>query len=286
MTIPTFTMRQLLEAGVHFGHHTRRWNPKMEEFIFGDRNKIHIINLEKTMPMLYNALEIIHEIAKKGGKILFVGTKRSASEIIASSAINCGQFYVNHRWLGGMLTNWETVSKSINRLKELESKIESGEINNLTKKERLNIERSKEKLELNLGGIKNMPDLPNAIFVIDINKEAIAVQEAKKLNIPVIAICDTNTDPTNIDYPVPGNDDAVRSISLYCDLIGSSILSGMEENLSESGVDIGNADLNVVENLPDDNEIEAIKESDQRETDETGNNKNFDKSLENNSDTN
>ncbi|MDC3063479.1 30S ribosomal protein S2 [Alphaproteobacteria bacterium] len=286
MTIPTFTMRQLLEAGIHFGHHTRRWNPKMEEFIFGDRNNIHIINLEKTVPMLHTALEIIHEIAKKGGKILFVGTKRSASEIVASSALNCGQFYVNHRWLGGMLTNWETVSKSIKRLKELESKIESGEINNLTKKEKLNIERSKEKLELNLGGIKNMPDLPDAIFVVDINKEAIAVQEAKKLNIPVIAICDTNTDPSNIDYPVPGNDDAVRSISLYCDLIGSAILSGMEENLTESGIDIGEEDLNVDEDLPDDSEIESMQDANQKETDETGNDKKVDESLENSSNSN
>ena len=283
MTIPTFTMRQLLEAGIHFGHHTRRWNPKMEEFIFGDRNKIHIINLEKTVPMLYNALEIIHEIAKKDGKILFVGTKRSASEIIASSAINCGQFYVNHRWLGGMLTNWETVSKSIKRLKDLESKIESGEINSLTKKEKLNIERSKDKLELNLGGIKNMPRLPDAIFVIDINKEAIAVQEAKKLNIPVIAICDTNTDPSNIDYPIPGNDDAVRSISLYCDLIGSAILSGMEENLAESGVDIGNAEVSVDEELPSDKEIEKINTTDSIETDQVKNNKNINLDLENNS---
>ena len=283
MTIPTFTMTQLLEAGIHFGHHTRRWNPKMEEFIFGDRNKIHIIDLEKTVPMLYNALEIIHEIAKKGGKILFVGTKRSASDIIASSAINCGQFYVNHRWLGGMLTNWETVSKSIKRLKDLESKIESGEINSLTKKEKLNIEKSKEKLELNLGGIKNMPDLPDAIFVIDINKEAIAVQEAKKLNIPVIAICDTNTDPSNIDYPVPGNDDAVRSISLYCDLIGSAILSGMEENLTESGVDVGNAEANVDEDIPSDKEIDAIHNADKKESVENENDQNLDKDIENTS---
>ncbi len=260
MTIPTFTMRQLLEAGIHFGHHTRRWNPKMDEFIFGERNKIHIINLEKTVPMLYTALETIHEIAKKGGKILFVGTKRSASEIIASSAINCGQYYVNHRWLGGMLTNWETVSKSIKRLKELESKIDSGEINSLTKKERLNIERSKDKLELNLGGIKNMPNIPDAIFVIDINKEAIAVQEAKKLNIPVVAVCDTNTDPHKVDFPIPGNDDAVRSISLYCDLIGSAILSGMEENLAESGVDVGNSEENTIEELP--NEVELVNEVD------------------------
>ena len=286
MTIPTFTMRQLLEAGIHFGHHTRRWNPKMEEFIFGERNKIHIIDLEKTVPMLHTALETIHQIAKKGGKILFVGTKRSASEIIASSAINCGQFYVNHRWLGGMLTNWETVSKSIKRLKELESKIESGEINNLTKKEKLNIERSKEKLELNLGGIKNMPTLPDAIFVIDINKEAIAVQEARKLNIPVIAICDTNTDPNYIDYPIPGNDDAVRSISLYCDLIGSAILGGMEENLTESGVDIGNADINVDEDIPSDKELELSVDTDESKSIENEKNKDSNKDLENNPDSN
>ena len=184
-----------------------------------------------------------------------------------------------------MLTNWETVSKSIKRLKDLESKIESGEINNLTKKEKLNIERSKEKLELNLGGIKNMPDLPDAIFVVDINKEAIAVQEAKKLNIPVIAICDTNTDPSNIDYPVPGNDDAVRSISLYCDLIGSAILSGMEENLSESGVDIGNDDVYTNEDLPSDKEIETIGDLDQKELDENDNEK-VNKDLENNSEIN
>ena len=286
MTIPTFTMRQLLEAGIHFGHHTRRWNPKMEEFIFGERNKIHIIDLEKTVPMLHTALETIHQIAKKGGKILFVGTKRSASEIIASSAINCGQFYVNHRWLGGMLTNWETVSKSIKRLKELEGKIESGEINNLTKKEKLNIERSKEKLELNLGGIKNMPTLPDAIFVIDINKEAIAVQEARKLNIPVIAICDTNTDPNYIDYPIPGNDDAVRSISLYCDLIGSAILGGMEENLTESGVDIGNADINVDEDIPSDKELELLVDTDGSKSIENEKNKDTNKDLENNPDSN
>ncbi len=286
MTIPTFTMRQLLEAGIHFGHHTRRWNPKMEEFIFGERNNIHIIDLEKTVPMLYSALETIHEIAKKGGKILFVGTKRSASEIIASSAVNCGQFYVNHRWLGGMLTNWETVSKSIKRLKDLESKIETGEINNLTKKEKLNIERSKEKLELNLGGIKNMPGLPDAIFVIDTNKESIAVQEAKKLNIPVIAICDTNSNPNNIDFPIPGNDDAVRSISLFCDLFGSAILSGMEEYLAESGVDIGKAETPSEEEIPSDHEIEAIAEADAEESSENENIKNLNNDLENNTGSN
>jgi small subunit ribosomal protein S2 len=215
MTLPTFTMRQLLEAGVHFGHHTRRWNPKMAPYIFGKRNNIHIINLEQTVPMLNEALEAVKSIAKNGGKFLFVGTKRSASDLIAQAATNCGQYYVNHRWLGGMLTNWETVSKSIKKLKNLEDRISSGEINNLTKKERLNIERQKEKLDLTLGGIKDMNGIPDALFVIDTNKEAIAVLEANNLNIPVIAICDTNTNPSNVDYPIPGNDDALRAISLY-----------------------------------------------------------------------
>ena len=242
MTTPTFTMRQLLEAGVHFGHHTRRWNPKMEPYIFGKRNNIHIINLEKTVPMLYEALEAIQSIAKNGGKFLFVGTKRSASELIAQAAINCGQYYVNHRWLGGMLTNWETVSKSIKKLKNLEERIESGEINSLTKKEKLNIERQKEKLDLTLGGIKNMNGIPDAMFIIDTSKEAIAVLEANNLNIPVIAICDSNTNPSGVDYPIPGNDDALRAISLYCDLVAASVLTGLESNLEQSGVDIGEAE--------------------------------------------
>ena len=242
MTTPTFTMRQLLEAGVHFGHHTRRWNPKMEPYIFGKRNNIHIINLEKTVPMLYEALEAIQSIAKNGGKFLFVGTKRSASELIAQAAINCGQYYVNHRWLGGMLTNWETVSKSIKKLKNLEERIESGEINSLTKKEKLNIERQKEKLDLTLGGIKNMNGVPDAMFIIDTGKEAIAVLAANNLNIPVIAICDSNTNPSGVDYPIPGNDDALRAISLYCDLVAASVLKGLESNLEQSGVDIGEAE--------------------------------------------
>ena len=241
MSSPTFTMRQLLEAGVHFGHHTRRWNPKMEPYIFGKRNNIHIINLEKTVPMLYEALEAIQSIAKNGGKFLFVGTKRSASDLIAQAATNCGQYYVNHRWLGGMLTNWETVSKSIKKLKNLEERITSGEINSLTKKERLNIERQKEKLDLTLGGIKNMDGIPDAIFIIDTNKESIAVLEANNLNIPVIAICDSNTNPSGVDYPIPGNDDALRAISLYCDLVAASVLKGLESNLEQSGIDIGEA---------------------------------------------
>jgi small subunit ribosomal protein S2 len=245
-------MRQLLEAGVHFGHHTRRWNPKMAPYIFGKRNSIHIINLEKTVPMLHEALEAIQSIAKNGGKFLFVGTKRSASDLIAQAATNCGQYYVNHRWLGGMLTNWETVSKSIKKLKNLEDRISSGEINNLTKKERLNIERQKEKLDLTLGGIKDMNGIPDALFVIDTNKEAIAVLEANNLNIPVIAICDTNTNPSNVDYPIPGNDDALRAISLYCDLIAASVLKGLETNLEESGVDIGETKDLAEEKIIDD----------------------------------
>ena len=256
MSLPTFTMRQLLEAGVHFGHHTRRWNPKMEPYIFGKRNSIHIINLEKTVPMLYEALEAIQSIAKNGGKFLFVGTKRSASDLIAQAATNCGQYYVNHRWLGGMLTNWETVSKSIKKLKNLEERISSGEINNLTKKERLNIERQKEKLDLTLGGIKNMNGIPDALFIIDTNKEAIAVLEANNLNIPVIAICDTNTNPSGVDYPIPGNDDALRAISLYCDLIAASVLKGLESNLEESGVDIGESQDFAEEKIMDDASIE------------------------------
>ena len=255
MSTPTFTMRQLLEAGVHFGHHTRRWNPKMEPYIFGKRNNIHILNLEKTVPMLYEALEAISSIAKNGGKFLFVGTKRSASELIAQAAINCGQYYVNHRWLGGMLTNWETVSKSIQKLKGLEERIDSGEINNLTKKEKLNIERQKEKLDLTLGGIKNMNDIPDAIFIIDTNKEAIAVLEANNLNIPVIAVCDSNSNPSGVDFPIPGNDDALRAISLYCDLVAASVLKGLESNLELSGIDVG-----ASEDLKEDNILVKTEE--------------------------
>ena len=259
MSLPTFTMRQLLEAGVHFGHHTRRWNPKMEPYIFGKRNNIHIINLEKTVPMLNEALDAVQSIAKNGGKFLFVGTKRSASDIIAKAATNCGQYFVNHRWLGGMLTNWETVSKSINKLKNLEDRISSGEINNLTKKERLNIERQKEKLDLTLGGIKNMNGIPDALFIIDTNKEAIAVLEANNLNIPVIAICDTNTNPLGVDYPIPGNDDALRAISLYCDLVAASVLKGLESNLEDSGIDIGESQNLAEEKIIDDVSVEDAK---------------------------
>jgi small subunit ribosomal protein S2 len=253
-------MRQLLEAGVHFGHHTRRWNPKMAPYIFGKRNNIHIINLEKTVPMLYEALDAIQSIAKNGGKFLFVGTKRSASDLIAQAATNCGQYYVNHRWLGGMLTNWETVSNSIKKLKSLEERIETGEINSLTKKERLQIERQKEKLDLNLGGIKNMNGIPDAMFIIDTNKESIAIQEANNLNIPVFAICDTNSNPSGVNYPIPGNDDALRAISLYCDLVAASILKGLESNLEQSGVDVGESEVIAEESLIQDIDQNNIAE--------------------------
>jgi len=261
MSYPTFTMRQLLEAGVHFGHHTRRWNPKMAPYIFGKRNNIHIINLEKTVPMLYEALDAIQSIAKNGGKFLFVGTKRSASDLIAQAATNCGQYYVNHRWLGGMLTNWETVSNSIKKLKSLEERIETGEVNSLTKKERLQIERQKEKLDLNLGGIKNMNGIPDAMFIVDTNKESIAILEANNLNIPVIAICDTNSNPSGVDYPIPGNDDALRAISLYCDLVAASVLKGLESNLEQSGVDVGESEIIAEESLVQ--EIDQVDTSDE-----------------------
>lgn len=199
--------------------------------------------------MLYEALDAIQSIAKNGGKFLFVGTKRSASDLIAQAATNCGQYYVNHRWLGGMLTNWETVSNSIKKLKNLEERIETGEINSLTKKERLQVERQKEKLDLNLGGIKNMNGTPDAMFIVDTNKESIAILEANNLNIPVFAICDTNSNPSGVNYPIPGNDDALRAISLYCDLVAASILKGLESNLEQSGVDVGESEVLVEESL-------------------------------------
>ena len=227
MSIPTFTMRQLLEAGVHFGHHTRRWNPKMDPYIFGKRNNIHIINLEKTVPMLYEALDAIQSIAKNGGKFLFVGTKRSASELIAQAAINCGQYYVNHRWLGGTLTNWNTISASIKRLRKLEQMLSGSGAESFTKKERLMLSREHDKLELALGGIKDMGGVPDLMFVIDTNKEKNAVDEARRLKIPVVAILDSNCNPDLIDHPIPGNDDASRAISLYCDLIAKAALDGI-----------------------------------------------------------
>ena len=239
MPLPSFTMRQLLEAGVHFGHHTRRWNPKMERFIFGSRNNIHILDLQQTVPMLYQALEITSQTAARGGRVLFVGTKPAAAETVAEAARSCGQYFVNHRWLGGMMTNWSTVSQSIRRLRELEERLGGNDVHSLTKKETLQLTRELEKLERTLGGIKEMGGLPDLLFVIDTNKEAIAVAEANVLGIPVIAVVDSNASPDGVDYPVPGNDDALRAISLYCDLIAGSVLDGLKTEMIREGKDLG-----------------------------------------------
>jgi len=249
MATPTFTMRQLLEAGVHFGHSTRRWNPKMEGFIFGTRNGVHIIDLEQTVPMLHRALEAVRDVAAGGGRVLFVGTKRQASEVVADAAQRCGQYYVNHRWLGGMLTNWKTISNSIRRLRDLEKQLE-GETHGLTKKELLRLTRERDKLDRALGGIKEMGALPDVLFVVDTNKEAIAVKEANKLNIPVVAVLDSNSDPEGVTFPVPGNDDAMRAITLYCELTRDAVLDGLQEEMMKTAPDAGEAIEAPVEALP------------------------------------
>ncbi len=242
MALPDFSMRQLLEAGAHFGHQTHRWNPKMERYIFGSRANIHIIDLSQTMPLLHQALVKVREVAASGGRVLFVGTKRQASEPVATAARRCAQYYVNHRWLGGTLTNWRTISASIARLRELEAVLENPESSGRLKKELLKLTRDRDKLELSLGGIKDMGGIPDLMFVIDTNKEAIAIQEARKLNIPVVAILDTNCDPEGITYPIPGNDDAARALQLYCDLVADSVLDGLTEGQAALGVDIGAAE--------------------------------------------
>ncbi|MDA0786276.1 MAG: 30S ribosomal protein S2 [Proteobacteria bacterium] len=242
MAVPTFTMRQLLEAGVHFGHNTRRWNPKMEPFIFGVRNGIHIIDLQQSVPMLYAALNAARTVASEGGRVLFVGTKRAASDIVAESARKCGQYYVNQRWLGGMLTNWTTISQSIKTLRELEEQLSGESALGLTKKETLQLTRKRDKLEMALGGIKEMGGRPDLVVVIDTNKEELAIKEAKKLGIPVVGVCDTNSDPSDIDLPIPGNDDAMRAIQLYCDLFTGAVIDGLQQDMAASGIDIGEAE--------------------------------------------
>ena len=227
MALPDVTMRQLLEAGVHFGHQTHRWNPKMAPFIYGSRNNIHIIDLTQTVPLLHQALLTVSDVVAKGGRVLFVGTKRQASEAVADAAKSCAQYFVNHRWLGGTLTNWRTISNSIKRLKSLEEMLQ-GETHGLTKKELLQLTREKDKLERSLGGIKDMGALPDLMFVIDTNKEAIAIAEARKLHMPVVAVVDSNCDPDGISHPIPGNDDAGRAITLYCDLIARAAIDGIE----------------------------------------------------------
>ena len=246
MTIPSFTLRQLLEAGVHFGHHTRRWNPKMAPFIFGVRNNIHIMNLEDTVPLLSQALNAIRDVAASGGRILFVGTKKSCSDVIAETARSCGQYYVNHRWLGGMMTNFSTVSNSIQRLKDIDERLASEEINALSKKEVLKMTRDRDKLNNSLGGIRDMGGLPDMLFVIDTIKDSIAISEAKTLNIPVVAVLDSNSNPDGIDYPIPGNDDALRAVTLYCNLVSESILDGLQAEMLKHGKEI-----DQVEKLPE-----------------------------------
>ncbi|WP_088342519.1 MULTISPECIES: 30S ribosomal protein S2 [Rhodomicrobium] len=239
MALPQFTMRQLLEAGVHFGHQTHRWNPKMERYLFGDRNKIHIIDLAQTVPLLHQALVAVSDIVARGGRVLFVATKRAASDVIADAAKRSAQYYVNHRWLGGMLTNWKTITNSIKRLRQLDEMLSSGTAHGFTKKELLQLTRERDKLEQALGGIRDMGGLPDMMFIIDTNKESIAVAEAKKLGIPVIAVVDSNSNPDGIDFLVPGNDDAGRAITLYCDLIARAAIDGIERGASRGGADLG-----------------------------------------------
>jgi len=233
MALPEISLRQLLEAGVHFGHQTHRWNPRMEPYIFGERNGIHILDLTQTVPLLDAALNAIRDTVARGGRILFVGTKRQAAQALSEAAEQCAQYYMNHRWLGGTLTNWKTVSGSISRLKKLDEQLDA-EVSGFTKKERLNLERERAKLQASLGGIREMGGLPDMLFVIDTNKEDLAILEARKLNIPVVAVLDSNSDPVGVDYPIPGNDDAARAIALYCDLAARAALEGMAAQMGQS----------------------------------------------------
>ncbi len=250
MALPDFTMRQLLEAGVHFGHQAHRWNPKMGEYIFGTRNNIHIIDLAQSVPMLHRALQAISDTVAKGGRILFVGTKRQAQDAISEAAKKSAQYYVNSRWLGGTLTNWKTISGSIARLRKLEEMLASNEAGGYTKKERLDLQRERNRLDRSLGGIKDMGGLPDLLFVIDTNKEDIAIKEARRLNLPVAAVVDTNCNPDGITYVIPGNDDASRAVSLYCDLVAKAAIDGISRSQGERGIDIGAAAEPIIEPLP------------------------------------
>ena len=261
MALPEFTMRQLLEAGVHFGHQTRRWNPKMAPYIFGVRNGVHILDLQQTVPMFHQAISALRETAAGGGRVLFVGTKRQASEPVAEAARRSGQYYVNHRWLGGMMTNWKAVSGSIKTLINLEEQLADENLG-LTKKEILNLTRRRDKLDRALGGIKDMGGVPDILVVIDTNKEDIAVMEARKLGIPVIAVVDSNCDPELISYPIPGNDDAIRAVNFYCDLFSRAIIDGLQQELASTGVDIGESEEVLVEDslIEDSNSDTVLKE--------------------------
>src|SRR3989440_8450933 len=250
MALPDYSMRQLLEAGVHFGHQAHRWNPKMSEYIFGVRNNIHILDLAQTVPMMHRALQAVSDTVAKGGRILFVGTKRQAQDAIAAAAKKSAQYYVNSRWLGGTLTNWKTISQSISRLRKLEEMLASGDAQGYTKKERLTLQRERDKLDRALGGIKDMGGLPDLLFVIDTNKEDIAVKEARRLGLQVAAVVDTNCDPNGITFVVPGNDDAARAITLYCDLVARAAIDGISRGQGDMGIDIGAAAEPVMEKLP------------------------------------
>ena len=260
MALPEFTMRQLLEAGVHFGHQTQRWNPRMGPYIYGARNGIHILDLTQTVPMLDQALQVIRDTVAKGGRVLFVGTKRQAATPLAEAAEKSAQYFMNHRWLGGTLTNWQTISKSIARLKQMDEAMAEG-TEGLTKKERLGMERVQGKLQASLGGIREMGTIPDLLFVIDVRKEALAIAEANKLGIPVIAVVDTNCSPDGVDYVIPGNDDAARAIALYCDLAARAALDGMSAQLGAAGVDIGALEEAPVEEMVAvETAIEAVAE--------------------------
>ncbi len=252
MAMPDVSLRVLLEAGVHFGHHTRRWNPRMAPYIFGVRNQVHILDLQQTVPLMEQALKAVRDTVAGGGRVLFVGTKKAASEYVAEAATRCGQYYVNHRWLGGMLTNWKTITGSIKRLKQMDEQL-AGNTQGLTKKEILMLTRDKAKLDRALGGIREMGGLPNIIFVIDTIKEKLAIEEANKLGIPVVAVVDSNADPQGVTYPIPGNDDAIRAINLYCDMIAGAVFDGISAELQASGVDVGaSEDVAVAEAAVDD----------------------------------
>jgi small subunit ribosomal protein S2 len=267
MTLPTASLRQLIEAGAHFGHNTRRWNPKMKPYLYGVRDGVHIIDLQQTVPMLDRALKAIHDIVAEGGRVLFVGTKRQAQELVKEYAERCGQYYVNHRWLGGTLTNWKTVSNSIKRLKDLEEQLANEQkLAGLTKKEQLNLQRERDKLNRALGGIKDMGGRPDILFVIDTNKETIAVAEARTLGIPVVAVLDSNSDPSGIAYPIPGNDDAIRAIKLYCELVANTVLDGISDEMKSAGVDIGEAEAAPAEALPAESASADKAEDDDKKT--------------------
>lgn len=262
-SIPQFSIRELLEAGVHYGHRTMRWNPKMAPYIYGSRNGTHIIDLQQTGPLLHQALKKINEVVRKNGRILFVGTKRQASEAIGEEARRCGQFYVNHRWLGGMLTNWKTVSGSIKKLKEIEQTLAT-KTSSLKKKEILSLERRAQKIKLSLGGIMEMGGKPDLIFIVDVIKESLAIEEAKKLGIPVVAVVDSNCNPDNVDYIIPGNDDAIRSVKLYCRLAADAVLSGIEESLGKQGVNLGDLENPPKELLVENKVDKASKPEDKQ----------------------